>query len=140
MSMLHADQLWQQHTCGNRNCSRGLVVAYLKAAVAEARQVPLDELAQRNTSGHFGGLDGERIAGGMSTVIAMQAWINDESAPDLEEVLEILSPLDSTATDDKKLWLELFEKVDQLKPVTQNHTLRNPSSTRSSVSVLGTSA
>jgi hypothetical protein len=113
--MLYTNELWQQSICGNGNCSRSIIVAYLKAAVAEARQVPLDELAQRNTTGHFGGLHGERIAGGMSTVIAMQAWINDKTAPDLEEILGVLGPLDSTATDNKKLWLELFEKVDQLK-------------------------
>lgn len=116
VSMRRTDQLWRHYINGNRRCPRSIIVAYLKAAAAEAQQLPLTELAQRNVTGHFGDLDGERIAGGMSTVIAMQDWISSESAPDLEEILEILGPLDSTATDDKDLWLELFAKVDRLKP------------------------
>lgn len=112
--MRRTDELWDQIS-GDSHCSRATVVAYLRAAVAEARQIPLAKLAQRNTTGHFGDLDGERIAGGMSTVVAMQDWIDDDTAPDLAELLGILGPLDSTATDNKKLWLELFERVDRLK-------------------------
>lgn len=113
--MRRTDELWAKYINGDRYCSRDRIVAYLKAAVAEARQFPLEELAQRNATGHFGDLDGERIAGGMTTVLAMQAWINHETAPDLDEILGILGPLDSTGTDNKELWLELFDKVDHLR-------------------------
>jgi hypothetical protein len=112
--MLSTGELWTQYINGNRYCSRRIIVAYLKAAAAEAKRFPLNELAQRNTTGRFGDLEGERIVGGMTTVLAMQAWIDSDTSPDLEEILGILGPLDSTETDNKKLWLELFAKIDKL--------------------------
>ncbi len=81
-----------------------------------AKQVPLDKLAQKGNIGsdvRFPITKGVDVAGYIAGVLLPHSWIDWDTHPELEDIGSLASELD-WQTDDKKLWQELFEKVDKL--------------------------
>jgi len=97
---------------------RNLVVEYIKLLCDEARQIPFAELATRveqSMPRTFPATRGEDIASDISSCLAQQNWIDWRSDPQLEEIGSIAASLE-IHPDNKEAWLELFEKIDRLKP------------------------
>ena len=99
------------------NAPRELLVAYVKALVKQAKQLPPNEREARGDLSRPGyepqQTRGEDIVWDILSCLLQQDWISYDTADDLEEIIEVASQLDINA-DDHELWQALFEKVDNL--------------------------
>ena len=107
--MKKSDELWQNIVAARGQATRGDIVGYVKAVIAEAKAVSLEQLIKSDSTG--GMSDGEIVASKLITGLAQQAWLEEDD--DLSRVLELASDLDRQV-DSRQLWDELFEVVDHL--------------------------
>jgi len=107
----------KQQVYSTAHAPRKLLVAYIKARGAEARQLSPDEREARgdytNQANKFPQTKGEDIASEIQSCLAQQDWISYDTADDLEEIAEIAGSLEID-TDNHELWQDLFEKIDSL--------------------------
>lgn len=94
------------------------LIAKLKELVISARATPLNELCRAgdyktNSELKYPQNKGEHIADTISTLLASQSWIDGETEPELDEILDLAGWLDKDVNH-PDVWQELFEKVESL--------------------------
>lgn len=107
----------QDQVYSTAHAPRKVVVAYLKELVHQAKNLPPDELVERrdytDPAAQTEMAKGEAIASEITGCFIQQAWIDQDTADDLEEIGEIASQLEIDY-DHPTLWQELFNKIDSL--------------------------
>jgi|GEM_PF-3315930 len=114
--MKKSDELWKK-IYNNPHASREVLVAYVCELADEARHLPVSEREARgdyrDSNRKFPQTKGEEIANSISYALAIQDWIDYETASDLEEVGSIAGNLEIN-TDDHELWQRLFAAIGRL--------------------------
>ncbi|HKX23994.1 MAG TPA: hypothetical protein VJM46_02055 [Candidatus Saccharimonadales bacterium] len=115
--MSKSDEIWKVIS-QSTNSPRELIIEYVRELADEARLLPRDKREAKGdysaVANKFPQTEGEGIANRISTALAMQEWINHETADDLEEIEEIAASLELNP-EDRGLWQKLFGAVDVLR-------------------------
>jgi len=113
---MNKDELRNQ-TLSSEKPQRELVVSYLRLLSNKAKELPLNEREARgdyqNPANKFPQTKGEDIASDISSCLAQQEWVTQESEPLLEEIGTIAGNLEINPGD-AELWQELFVAVEKL--------------------------
>lgn len=93
--------------------SRAELIARLMVLIDDAQSTPLSELCERGDYNNQSELrypqtKGEFLADNISTLLASQTWIDGETEPILDDMLGVVSLLDTNANR-PDTWRELFD-------------------------------
>lgn len=91
------------------------LIAKLKSYISDAQTTPISELCKvgdykNQPDLRYPQTKGEYLADSITTLLASQSWIDGESEPLFDDILDVAGQLDKDANQ-PEAWRELFELV-----------------------------
>lgn len=93
------------------------LIIKLKSYIGEAQKIPLSELCKKGdyiqSVLKYPQTNGEYLADSISTLLASQSWIDGESEPALDDILDVAGQLD-IEVNQPEVWRELFKLAQKI--------------------------